>query len=162
MQPVTATCVLNRFFLLWKQNFALYGKNTRFFQEPPILFSNNCSKNWKICSRFIHFSTFWFCLKGVQIEYMGRVQIHIWGFKSNTSSRPVTIWKKRAFGHTQCAESPLFLRFFRYSVFPFVSIQRVLFPLTLENTKFIVDELSSVSADSPLSFLSFYKFSIFL
>ncbi len=41
---------------------------------------------------------------------------------------------KKASDGIQYRQMPLFLRFPRYSVFPFVSIKRVLFPLTRENT----------------------------
>ena len=66
------------------------------------------------------------------------VQIQALPHSNSVTNRKII----KASGHTQCTESPLFLRFSDILFIPFVSIKQVLFPLTLENTKFIAGELS--------------------
>ena len=46
IQPVTATSVSGRFFLLWKRSYVLSGKSIKFFHEPLICFWNSYKKLW--------------------------------------------------------------------------------------------------------------------
>ncbi len=123
IQPGTSNLCFKPLFLLWKQNFALYGKIPDSFKSLQYFSPTIAARTGKsVADLYILI----FALRGFKLDIRGGFKSTYGGSNPSTSSLKLCYNPKiiKASGHTQCTESPLFLRFSDILFIPFVSIKQ--------------------------------------